>query len=87
MLSSYSYVALLTALISSTSIVQAKYECDTSLGNYYPYCINVPDGASDSDKLPTIVFLSGSGARGPASNVKSLVGFCSLASSRLSFPA
>lgn len=73
MLSTFSYAALVTALISSTSLVQAKYECSTSLGTYYPYCINVPDGASDSDKLPTIVFLSGSGARGPASNVKSLV--------------
>ncbi|KAK9900771.1 alpha/beta-hydrolase [Cystobasidium minutum MCA 4210] len=61
--------------ITSESLVQAKYTCDNSLGTYYPYCINVPDGASKSDKFPTIVFLSGSGARGPASNVKSLSGY------------
>lgn len=75
MLSTLSFVALAaaTALTTAPTLVQAKYECDTSLGTYYPYCINVPDGASSSDKLPTIVFLSGSGARGPASNVKSLV--------------
>lgn len=75
MLSTLSLVALATVALTSTpsSFVQAKYECDTSLGNYYPYCVNVPDDASSSDKLPTIVFLSGSGARGPASDVKSLV--------------
>jgi len=55
----------------------AKYECNTDLGTYYPYCVNVPDGASSSDKLPTILMLSGSGARnkGDSSAVKSLSGY------------
>lgn len=38
-----------------------------------PYCINIPDNASG--KLPCIMFLSGSGARGDASNVRSLSGY------------
>lgn len=40
----------------------------------YPYCVSVPDGAG-STKLPTVLFLSGRGARGPPSNVKSLAGY------------
>lgn len=59
--------------------VQAKYTCDSSLGGFYSYCVNVPDNASG--KLPTILMLSGSGARndGDSSKVKSLVrrGLCS----------
>jgi len=66
---------LVALAASSASSVGATFTCDTSLGTYYPYCVNVPDGVSSGDKLPTILFLSGSGARGPASNVKSLSGY------------
>jgi predicted peptidase len=51
-----------TALLGFTA--SATYTCDTSFDNGYPYCINVPAGASASNKFPTILFLSGSGARG-----------------------
>ena len=63
------------AVILAGQSASATYTCDTSLGNYYSYCVNVPDGASSSTLLPTILFLSGSGARnsGSSSNVKSLV--------------
>lgn len=66
-------LAAVAALISSPSLVQAKIECDTSLGTFYPYCINIPDGAQSGQNFPTIVFLSGSGARGPPSRVRELV--------------
>jgi len=64
-----------TAALFTTlpSLVHAKIECDTSLGTYYPYCINIPDGAQSGQKFPTIVFLAGSGARGPPSKVRELV--------------
>lgn len=63
-----------TALVLASLVAPtvAKYECFQEM-KYYPYCVNVPDDASSSDKLPTIVFLSGSGARGDSSKVKSLV--------------
>lgn len=60
------------ALLLCASSVSAKRTCDTSLGTFYPYCVNVPDGASDSEKLPTVLFLSGRGARGSASQVETL---------------
>lgn len=69
-----SLAALLLTLTTTPSLVHAKYECDTSLGNFYPYCINIPDHASNGNRLPTILMLSGSGARGPASQVRMLVG-------------
>jgi hypothetical protein len=61
----------LLALCASAVPARAALECSTSLGTYYPYCVNVPDNASG--KLPAIMFLSGSGARGDASRVKELV--------------
>lgn len=64
-------VLLLTAASSTFQTVHATYTCDTSLGTYYPYCVNVPDDASGD--MPTVLFLSGSGARGSASDVESLV--------------
>ena len=67
-------LAAVAALVVTPSFVHAKIECDTSLGTFYPYCINIPDGASSSGQnYPTIVFLSGSGARGPPSKVRELV--------------
>lgn len=65
--------ATAATLLSTPSFVHAKLECDTSLGTFYPYCINIPDGASGGQKFPTIVFLSGSGARGDPSRVRELV--------------
>lgn len=67
----------LTVLGLLVASAYAKYECHTNLGSYYPYCVNVPDGASSSNKLPTILMLSGSGARnkGDSSAVKSLSGY------------
>ncbi|KAK9900772.1 alpha/beta-hydrolase [Cystobasidium minutum MCA 4210] len=67
--------ASLLAITNEVSVVQAKYTCDTSLGNFYPYCVNVPDNAKSGQKFPTIMMLSGSGARGPASQVKMLSGY------------
>lgn len=68
----------LAVLASSLLFAQsghAKYECDTSLGSFYSFCVNVPDNASG--KLPTILMLSGSGARndGDSSKVKMLSGY------------
>jgi len=63
----------LLALCASAVPARAALECSTSLGTYYPYCVNVPDNASG--KLPAIMFLSGSGARGDASRVKELSGY------------
>lgn len=63
----------LSAVLSLSLILttaNAKYVCDTSLGSYYPYCVNIPDGATE--KMPAILFLSGSGARGDAKDAKSL---------------
>lgn len=74
--SSSSLLTIATTLLAITTnySVQAKYTCDTSLGNFYPYCINVPDNAAKNGQLlPTILMLSGSGARGPADKVKMLV--------------
>jgi hypothetical protein len=60
------------ALATLSSTTYAKYDCYQASGNGYPYCVNAPDNASGD--LPGIMFLSGSGARGPASQVKQLVG-------------
>ena len=71
--SSLATLVLMTSMVITH--VSAKYTCDTSLGKYYPYCINIPDNVKQGEKLPTILFLSGSGARGPASDVRSLSGY------------
>jgi len=68
-----SLIALLAMCAACASPARAALECSTSLGTYYPYCVNVPDNASG--KLPAIMFLSGSGARGDASRVKELSGY------------
>lgn len=65
-------LAAVLSLFAHISSISAKRTCDTSLGTFYPYCINVPDGASDGEKLPTVLFLQGRGARGDASQVKTL---------------
>lgn len=75
--SSKSNLARRTALaavlsLACASSVSGKRTCDTSLGQFYPYCINVPDGASDGEKFPTVLFLQGRGARGSADQVKTL---------------
>jgi hypothetical protein len=75
--SSKSSLARRTALAAVLGLfcggsASSKRTCDTSLGTFYPYCINVPDGASDGEKLPTVLFLQGRGARGSADQVKTL---------------
>ncbi|KAL7009453.1 hypothetical protein EMMF5_001084 [Cystobasidiomycetes sp. EMM_F5] len=67
--STRSVLAMTAALaLSALSVTANTITCDTSLGEA------VPDGAG-STKLPTVLFLSGRGARGPPSNVKSLAGY------------
>lgn len=88
--------SLFIAALSLAAVVSANtITCDTSLGEGYPYCVSVPDGAGDK-KLPTVLFrecslslwthslahallllytVSGRGARGPPSNVKSLASY------------
>lgn len=65
------HFATLLALIGLFKLSTAATTCNTDL-QYYPYCISIPDGASNSKLIPTVLFLQGRGARGPASNVQSL---------------
>ena len=63
--------ALLILAAFAIAPVEAAYECTTSTSAGYPYCLSIPDNASG--KLPVIMFLSGSGARGKPADVKKLV--------------
>lgn len=64
----------LAALLAS---VTAKYECYKTPGpKTLPYCVNMPDKIPDdhvNGRLPTILYLSGSGTFGTASEIEKLV--------------
>ena len=48
--------SLFMAALSLAASVRANtIECNTALGEGYPYCVSVPDGAGDK-KLPTVLF-------------------------------
>lgn len=62
------------ALVASAT---AKYECNKTPGpDKLPYCVNMPDkipADSVNGKLPTILYLPGSGAFGSANDIATLV--------------
>ncbi|KAK9896626.1 alpha/beta-hydrolase [Cystobasidium minutum MCA 4210] len=66
----------LAALLAS---VTAKYECYKTPGpKTLPYCVNMPDKIPDdhvNGRLPTILYLSGSGTFGTASEIEKLSTF------------
>jgi hypothetical protein len=72
--------ALLRNIVMAACLVPAataKYICDKdSLKGLYPFCINIPDKIPQDNKagrLPTILYLGGSGTVGDRSNIEALV--------------
>ena len=67
---SHRVAALALTLLAVAPLARASYSCFTDLT--YPYCVNDPSDGKTA--MPWVLSLSGRGARGDASQVKSLVG-------------
>lgn len=73
---SYTSIVVATLLALPSALAAGGFTCQSAPeGNRLAYCVydpvdNAPDGG-----WPTIISLPGSGARGPASNAKSLAGY------------
>lgn len=69
--------ALVAVAMCLITAAKARYECHSeTIPDQYPFCVNIPDTVTHEHhdgRLPTIIYMGGSGTFGPPDEIATLV--------------